>query len=57
MTFATLTLHIQKHEYMDDLNIVIFVDIYTLPLFAINMDVVSLFADSSFLFLAILNLH
>ena len=38
-----------------DLNIVICVDICTLPFYAINMDVVSLFTDSSFLFLA--NLH
>jgi len=39
------------------LNIAIFVGIYTLPLYAINMDVVSLFVDSFFLFLAILNLY
>jgi len=51
------TLQIQKHEYFDGLNIVIFVDIYILPFYAINMDVVSLFADSSFLFLEILNLY
>jgi len=37
------------------LNIVICVGICTLPFYAINVDVVSLFTDSSFLFLA--NLH
>ena len=41
--------------YSEDLNIVICVGICTLSFYAINMDVVSLFADSSFLFLA--NLH
>jgi hypothetical protein len=37
-------------------NIVIFVDIYNLPFYAINMDAVSLLADLSFWFLAIMNI-
>jgi len=48
-------LQIRRHEYFGDMNIVIlliFVGICTLPFYAINMDVVSLFTDSSFLFLA-----
>jgi len=60
MTLASSTLQIRKHEYFRDLNIVIlviFVGICTLPFYAINMDVVSLFTDSSFLFLANLNLY
>jgi hypothetical protein len=48
-------LQIRKHGYSGDLNIVICVGICTLPFYAINMDAVSLFTDSSFLFLA--NLH
>jgi len=39
------------------LNIVIFIDINTLSFYTFNMDVVSLFVDSSFLFLATLNLY
>jgi len=39
------------------LNIVIFVGIGTLLFYAINMDAVSLFADSSFLFSANLDLY
>jgi len=57
MTLASSTLQIQKHEYSGDLDIVIFVGICTLPFYAINMDVVSLFTDSSVLFLANLNLY
>jgi len=60
ITLASSTLQIQRHEYSRDFNIVIlviFVDIGTLTFYAINMDVVSLFTDSSFLFLANLNLH
>jgi len=57
MTFASSTLRIWKHEYFGGLNIVVFVGIYTLPIYAINMDVVRLFACSSFLFLATLNLY
>ena len=54
MTLASSTLQIQR-QYFGDLNIVmlvIFVGISTFPFYAINMDVVSLFTDSSFLFLA-----
>jgi len=47
----TSTLQIQKHEYIDDLGfIILFVGI--LSLYAINLGVVSLFADSPFTFLA-----
>ncbi|KEH23139.1 hypothetical protein MTR_7g066950 [Medicago truncatula] len=42
------TLQIRKHGYSGDLNIVICEGICTLPFYAINMDVVSLFTDSSF---------
>ena len=55
MTLASSTLQIRRHEYSGDMNIVIlfiFVGIGTLPFYAINMDDVSLFSDSSFLFLA-----
>ena len=55
MTLASSTLQIRRHGFSGDLNIVIGVDICTLPFYAINMDVVSLFTDSSFLFLT--NLH
>jgi len=50
----------RRHEYSGDFNIVIlviFVGIDTLPFYVINMDVVNLFTDSSFLFLANLNLY
>jgi len=50
-------LQIRRHEYSGDMNIVIFVSIDTLPFYAINMDIVSLFTDSSFLFLANLNVY
>jgi hypothetical protein len=47
------TLQIQKHGYSGDLDfIILFVGI--LPLNAINLGAVSLFADSPFTFLAIL---
>ena len=49
MTLASSTLQIQRHEFSEDFNIVIFVGICTLLFYAINMDVVSLFTDSSFL--------
>jgi len=52
MTLASSTLQIRRHGYSGDLNIVISVGFCTLSFYAINMDVVSLFADSSFLFLA-----
>jgi len=46
-------LQIHKHGYSGDLDfIVLFVCI--LPLYAINLDVVSLFADSPFTFLGML---
>ena len=48
-------LQIQRHGYSKDLNIVIRADFCTLPFYAIDMDDVSLFVDSSFLFLP--NLH
>jgi len=57
MTLASSTLQIWRHEYSGDFNIVIFVGIGTLPFYAVNMDVVSLFTDSSFLFLANLDLY
>ncbi|AES95532.1 transmembrane protein, putative [Medicago truncatula] len=41
--------------YSGDLNIVICIGICTLSFYAINIDVVSLFTDSSFLFLTILH--
>jgi Ca2+/Na+ antiporter len=50
------TLQIQKHEHFDDFNFTI-LSVVILPLFVINLDDVSLFADSSFLFLAMLNLY
>jgi len=55
MTLASSMLQIPRHGYSGDLNILIYVDFCTLPFYATNMDVVSLFADSSFLVLA--NLH
>ncbi|AET05340.1 transmembrane protein, putative [Medicago truncatula] len=54
------SMHIRRHEDSGDLNtiiLVIFIGIGTLPFYAINMDVVSLFTDSSFLFLVNLNLY
>jgi len=57
MILASSTLQIRRHEYSRDFNIVIFVSIRTLPFYAINMDIVSLFTDSSFLFLANLDLY
>jgi len=60
MILASSTLQIRRHEYSEDFNIVIlviFVGIDTLSFYAINMDVVSLFTDSSFLFLANLDLY
>jgi len=57
MTLVSSTLQIWGHEYSGDFNIVIFVGIGTLQFYAINMDAVSLFTDSSFLFLANLDLY
>jgi hypothetical protein len=56
-TLVSSTLQIWRHGYSRDFNIVIFVGICNLPFYAINMDTVSLFADLSFLFLAIMNLY
>ncbi|RHN47522.1 hypothetical protein MtrunA17_Chr7g0253901 [Medicago truncatula] len=55
MNLASSTLQILRHEYFGDLNIVISVGFCILPCYVINMDAVSLFTDSSLLFLA--NLH
>jgi len=60
MTLASSTLQIWRHGYSEDFNIVIlviFVGIGTLPFYAINVDAVNLFTDSSFLFLVNLNLY
>jgi len=60
MTLASSRLQIQRHEYFGDINIVILVisvGIGRLSFYAINMDDVSLFTDSSFLFLANLDLY
>jgi len=60
MTLVSSTLQIRRHEYSGEINIVIlviFVCIDTLPFYAINMNVVSLITDSSFLFLANLDLY
>jgi len=57
MTLASSTLQIRRHEYSGDLNLVIFVGTCTFPFYAINVDVVSLFTDSSFLLLANLDLY
>ncbi|AES61589.1 transmembrane protein, putative [Medicago truncatula] len=48
MIVESSTLQIQRHGYSGDLKIVICVGICTLPFYAINMDVVSLFTYSSF---------
>ena len=55
MTLTSSTLQIRGHGCSTGLNIVKCVGICTLSFYAINMDVVSLFTYSSFLFLA--NLH
>jgi len=55
MTLASSTLQIRKHGYSGYLNIVICVNFCILSFYTINMNVMSLFAYSSFLFLA--NLH
>ena len=50
-----LQIRIRRHRYSGDLNIVICVGFNTLSSYAINTDDVSLFTDSSFLYLA--NFH
>jgi len=60
MTLTSSTLQIRRHEYFGNLNIVIlviFVGICILPFYAINMNVVSLLKNSSFLFLVNLDLY
>ena len=52
---STLQIRIRRHGYSEDLNIIICVDFRTLSSYAIKTDDVSLFTDSSFLFLA--NFH
>ncbi|AES64682.1 hypothetical protein MTR_2g028540 [Medicago truncatula] len=52
MTLESSTLQIRRQGYSEDLNIVICIGFNTLPFYAINMDDVSLFTDSSFSFLA-----
>ncbi|CAJ2651670.1 unnamed protein product [Trifolium pratense] len=51
------TLQIRKHGYFGDFSFIILLFVGILPLYAINTDAVSLFADSSFLFLAMLNVY
>jgi hypothetical protein len=48
----TSTLQIRRHGYFGDFNFIILFVVGILPLYAINLDAVSLFADSSFMFLA-----
>jgi hypothetical protein len=43
------TLQIRKHGYSGDFNFIISFVVGILPLYAINSDAVSLFADSSFI--------
>jgi hypothetical protein len=50
------TLQIRKHGYSGDFNFIILFVVGIMPLYAINSDAVSLFADSSFTFLAKLNM-
>jgi len=47
----TSMLQIRKHEYFGDLDFII-LSVGILSLYAINLDAVSLFAESSFTFLA-----
>jgi len=60
VVYAVLTFFLRKHTHCISLIIIvsiqegICVGFSTLTFYAINMDVVSLFTDSSFLFLAIL---
>jgi hypothetical protein len=50
MTQASSTLQIRRHDYSGHLNFIIpIVGLEIKPVYAINSDVVSLFADSSFL--------
>jgi hypothetical protein len=51
------TLQIQRHGYFRHFYILKYVDLYNLSFHAINMNITSLFSDSSFLFLTILNMY
>jgi len=55
MILESSTLQIRRHRYSGGLNIVICVSFSTLSFYVVNMNVVSLLTDSSFLFLA--NFH
>lgn len=59
MTLTSLTLPLRKHEYFRYFNFIIFVDFVLffdiLQFYAMNMNDVSLFSNSSFLILSILN--
>ena len=57
MTLTSSTLPILSYEYSIHLNIFIFVNICTLSFYAINIVVVSLFINSTFLIFATLNLY
>jgi hypothetical protein len=50
MTLMLSTLHIRSHVYFGDLDMVIFAGLSTLWYYVINMNIVNLFVDSSFLF-------
>jgi hypothetical protein len=50
------TLQIRSHRYSGHFNFIILFVVGILPLYAINSDAVSMFADSSFTFLVILNM-
>ncbi|RHN56384.1 hypothetical protein MtrunA17_Chr5g0428921 [Medicago truncatula] len=51
MILVSSMLQIRRHEYSGELNIIVCVGFCTLSFYAINMDDVSMFAYSSFLFL------
>ena len=58
MTLLLSTLQIRIYEYSGDSNIVLlFVSICIIMCYAINMDVVSLFANAFFLFLFLATLN
>ena len=50
MVLLSSTVQIRRHGYSEHLNTFIFVDLCTLSFYAINMDVVGLFANLSYLF-------
>jgi hypothetical protein len=52
----TSTLQIRKHGHSSDFNFII-LSVGILPFYAINLDDVSFFTSSSFLFLAMLDLY